>query len=102
MYHIFLFRKFEERLELCESENLSLRHRVSKLENLNTLPRQSHVRQSGNQRNSDKNSSNIVQKVVVYGQVINIIIESIIMEIGSIYFNIACLFKTYFGNKISL
>ncbi|KAM0724921.1 E3 ubiquitin-protein ligase TRAIP [Formica fusca] len=61
-------KKFEERLELCESENLSLRHRVSKLENLNTLPRQSHVRQSGNQRNSDKNSSNIVQKVVVYGQ----------------------------------
>ncbi|XP_070161352.1 E3 ubiquitin-protein ligase trul-1-like isoform X2 [Polyergus mexicanus] len=62
----FMRKEFEEHLELCKSEKLSLQHRVSKLENLNTL-RQSHVRQSGNQRNSDKNSSNIIQKDV-YGQ----------------------------------
>lgn len=80
-----MFREFEERLDLCKSENLSLRHQVSKLGNLNTLSRQSHVKQSGNQKNSDKNSFNIIQKIDVYGQVINIIIESIIMKISSIY-----------------
>ncbi|KAL6435896.1 hypothetical protein ACFW04_005631 [Cataglyphis niger] len=59
-------KEFEERLELCKSENLSLRHQVSKLENFNTQSRQSHVKQSGNQK--DENSFNIIQKIDVYGQ----------------------------------
>lgn len=85
-----MFREFEERLELCKSENLSLRHRVSKLENFDTQSRQSHVKQSGNQK--DKNSFNSIQ-IDVYGQVINIIIKSIITKISSIYFNITLFSK---------
>lgn len=84
----FLFREFEERLEFCKSENLSLQHRVNKLEII--LPRQNHIKQSGNQRNSDKNSPNITQKEDVYSEVINLIIESITIDISSIYVNKIC------------
>ncbi|GAB1860601.1 TRAF-interacting protein [Camponotus japonicus] len=59
-------KEFEERLEFCKSENLSLQHRVNKLETI--LPRQNHIKQSGNQRNSDKNSPNITQKEDVYSE----------------------------------
>ncbi|XP_011250734.1 E3 ubiquitin-protein ligase TRAIP isoform X2 [Camponotus floridanus] len=58
-------KEFEERLELCKSENLSLQHRVNKLETI--LSRQNYIK-SGNQRNLDKNSPNIIQKEDVYSK----------------------------------
>lgn len=82
-----MFREFEERLELYKNENVSLKHRINELENLNNLSRQ-NVTQSDNQRNLDKNSSSIIQKIDVHNQVINLIIESI-MKISSIFVNIA-------------
>lgn len=90
----FLFREFEERLEFYKSENLSLQHRVNKLET--TLPRQNHIKQSGNQRNLErcnKNSPDITQEEDVYSQVINLIFtESIIIDthISFIFVNKMC------------
>ncbi|XP_072746713.1 uncharacterized protein [Anoplolepis gracilipes] len=56
-------KKFEERLDFCKKENLSLRHRINTLENHKILSSQNHIRQSGNQKQHlDNNSSNIIQK----------------------------------------
>ncbi|KMQ97198.1 traf-interacting protein [Lasius niger] len=53
-------KEFEEHLDFCKRENLALRHRVNELEN--------HICEFDNQGNSNKNSSNIIQKVNVYSQ----------------------------------
>lgn len=76
-----LFREFEERLAFCESENLSLRHQVNKLEKplKNTLD-QNCVTNSSSRRNSNEDLIS-VQTVDIYTQVINFILE-LIMKIS--------------------
>lgn len=74
-------------MAFCESENLSLRHKVNELEKLLKITDQNCVTNSSSRRNSNENLTD-VQTIDIYTQVINLILEPVIMEIN--------LFLTYF------